>query len=263
MSVQVGGRSGRSSRGRDALKAKEHRQKVMLAGGVVVLLVVLAVEVLPMLGGGSSGAPSSVPAATPATATPTTGSSVVATSVAPASGPVVPRRINRLPAKDPFVSLVASSPAPVPAGGTGLAASSTTEPGPPVRLQHFVLKDPFVVQVGAVATTTQDGGGAASSPAPAATTAPVPAPPGVGFVVVLASIPPAQGMVPAERLVVDATRDGLANVAISQKKKTSPLVISSGPYRIQTAADQALVEALRVGYRGAYVQALHRSVQHL
>jgi hypothetical protein len=263
MGIQVGGRSSRAAHGRDALKAKEHRQKVILAGGVVVLLVVVAVEVLPMLGGGSSGTQSPAPAATPASAPPATGAQAVATSVAPSSGLVVPRRISRLPAKDPFVSLVATPAASAPTGGTGLAASPTTEPGPAIRVRHFVAKDPFVVQVGAVANSTPALGSAPATAAPAATSAPVPAPPGTGFVVVLASIPPAHGMVRAERLVVDATRDGLANVAITQKKKTSPLVISSGPYRIQTAADQALVEALRVGYKGAYVQALHRSVQHL
>ena len=124
------------------VKAKEKKQKMILAGLGVVLLIVLAIELPGMLSsGGSTAAPTTTDATTTTVATPPGGSPVPAASVAPAGAAVASSEVvfstsveklshlGFFKAKDPFESHgVGAAPAAAPTSPPAVAAPTSPPP---------------------------------------------------------------------------------------------------------------------------------------
>ncbi len=229
------------------VEAKSKRDKIILAVGGVVLLVVLAIEVPGLLSSGSSSTPPPAPA--PA-ATPSAPAAAGAGAVTPASVRAALREIARLPSKDPFKpQLLANS------ASTGGAPAIPKAPA--VRAKHFVLKDPFKVQIG------QASG---SALAPIATPPPVTPTPTThkvktssssaqsGYIVILRSL---DTKASAQQEVKKAKAQGLQGASILYSSKYTTLrrgywVVYLSTYPTVAAADAGLQEAHSHGYASAY-----------
>src|SRR5262249_36001528 len=119
--------------------AKAKRDKVILIGGSVLLVAVLAFELPKVLGGSSSSTPTPAPtaASTPA-ATPST--PALAGVPTPALVARELKTIAHLSQKNPFTPQL--SPGAVPTTNTAPLGKA-----PAVRASHFKLKDPFKAQL--------------------------------------------------------------------------------------------------------------------
>ena len=227
------------SRGRkaDAQAAKERREKIMLAVGGAVLVLLLAWQgpkTLKVLHGAS------MPATAPSATSP--GAAVHGAG----AKPVDLKRLARFAAKDVFFPQL-DAPA-----STG--PKTTTATPPAVRTSHFRAKDPFEQQLTlsdtAPAAPVQGGGGAA----PAA---------GASYIVMLASIPVSDGRSSAERAAALARKRGVDSVKIVVSSNYSTLrsgfyAVYSGPY---TSLDETLNALERVrgqGYVSSYTRRIAR-----
>ena len=227
--------------------AKSKRDKIILAVGGVVLVLVLLFELPKLMKSSGSPAP---PAPAPATGTPAP--AAASTGMVGPTAAVVRQElkaINKLPAKNPFkVQLADGAAASTP------APSTTT--GPHVRIRHFVLKNPFKVQVGAVVATAP-AAPLASPPkvTPAAKVAAKPKPhtATLGYIVILRSVDTkASAMQEAQK----AHAQGLtASVLYSSKYTTlrhGYWVVYLSEYPTQAAANAGLQQAHAHGYASAY-----------
>jgi sporulation related protein len=222
--------------GPDPRAAKEKRQKIVLAVGLVLLVGLGALQgpkTLRQLRGSQASAPA--PAATAPTAT----------SAAGPAGTEVSRAdfgaLRRFPVKDPFVVQVRS---PSPA-----AVAEVVGNPPPVRATHFVVKDPFVTQVTPIR---------GSSPAPPAAK-PVHGS-GKGYIVVLESVARADGPGDAHAALAAARKTGLkASVLDSTKYATlrsGYYAVYLGPFATVDQVLKALSSARSHGYVSAYARRL-------
>ena len=248
MAVQTStGLSARSSRLPDPVKAKERRQKLILAAGSVVLGLVLVMEVPALLKHSSSAVTASPPATVQPVqpTTTTTGTSSVAT----------PASTTRGQAHDLFAPQVGATGASGAAGSTG-SAGPVISKGPAVRSSGFVAKDLFAAQVaptssatGTTSTTTK-APGVTSSPPPSTTAA------AAGFIVVIGSIPASAAAADQTRAEVAALNAGLKHVEIISPSAASgnQYIIALGPYKTLTAANGAKTRAVAVGYAHAYTR---------
>lgn len=243
------GAVGRRKNQEKKLAAKSKRDKVILAVGGAVLLVVLVVEVLPMLSSSSSAPPAPV---TPPTTAATPSATTPLGAPTPATIHADLKEIAALPTKDPFQAQLATDTAP-----TTVASLAK---GPHVRASHFVVKNPFKVQVSA----TQ---------ASAAPIAPLAKPPHVtpaskaghkaaaktsaaslGFIVILRSL---DSKAAAAREVKKAHGQGLISAAVLYSSKYTTLrhgywVVYLSRYPSMAAANSGLQQARAHGYGSAY-----------
>ncbi|HXH97824.1 MAG TPA: hypothetical protein VNH40_11495 [Gaiellaceae bacterium] len=258
--------------------AKERRQKIMLVVGGVVLAGLLALE-LPKTLSQLRGA-SPAPAPTPATTTTASASATAAAQTASVSAAL--KTVSRYRTKDPFAPQLAPSS----------SGSDRTSPAkrPEVRTGHFVEKDPFVQQVGdttgvptpVLPATPPLVTGPAPLKKAKSTSAPTvkvqpgktkthasnPSAPHVtasvkGYVVVVASVPVARGILSAKRAALTARARGVAKANILFSARYSVLrsgfyAIYSGPYRTSAKAVQGLRLVRSSGYPTAYVRHLGR-----
>ena len=232
--------------------AKVRRQKIFIGIGGGLLLVVVGVQVLPaLLGGSGSGSSQAAVSATPAVAItrPSSGAS--------GSSPL-PRSITRLKTRDVFIPQVS-----VPANAGAATVGERLVKGPPVRLKNFVTKDLFIPQVKpptatpastAVSTPNDGQGSGTASPG---------RPAGGGYIIVLTSIPGinAASQQAAARALVAARNAGLkdvvANDSVPGTSGAKPhFTVYTGPYEYQSSAQTELVRALRNGYPHAVAQQL-------
>ena len=228
--------------------AKSKRDKMLLIGGSVVLVAVLAFEVpklMHTLGGSSSSAPA--PAVTPV-ATPGAAAAVPGV-VTPSEIRADFKQIASLPSKDPFKAQLDT-----------VASTTGTQPwgkAPAVRTSHFKSKDPFKVQLGEVE---------AAPMAPLASPVPVSSPGPVkhkssaagasshGFIVILRSL---DTKASGQSEVRKAHAHGLSTAALLFSSKYTTLrhgywVVYLDKYATAAQADAALKVARANGYTSAY-----------
>ncbi len=110
------------ARAKDARKAKERKQKIVLAVAGVLLVGLLAIQgpkFLKLMKGGSSAATAATTTSSTTVSATATASTTVQSSVAAGSDKLSSLRVFRASAKDPFVPLVSdaapAAPAPSPA----------------------------------------------------------------------------------------------------------------------------------------------------
>jgi hypothetical protein len=230
---------------------KAKREKIALAVCGVILLALVAFEgpkTLKKLHHTSAASTPAVPAA-PAGAA----ASGAATGATAAHSAPTLARIKKLPAKDPFVAQLGAS--------TGAPVQTSSVAPPAVRAAHFVAKDPFVQQLTLEQPTTS-------------TAAPV-APPASGsqqesevganghYIIVLASVPLADGKQSADRAAAAARKAGVADVRIVNSSsyptlRTGFYAVYSGPYPTLGVLQSALQKARGQGYPSAYTRRLAR-----
>ena len=145
------------------VKAKEKKQKMILAGLGAVLLVVLAIELPGMLSSG--GSPSASAAATTTTAATPSGAPAPATTAAPAGASVASSEVVFTPsveklsslgffkAKDPFDSHGAAA---APAAGSTSPAAPTSPP-PAATTESAAAKAAAAAAAAAAAGATSSG----------------------------------------------------------------------------------------------------------
>lgn len=230
--------------------AKAKRDKIILIGGSVLLVAVLAFELPKVLGGSSSSAPTPAPtvASTPAA---TAGAPAVAGVPTPALVARELKTISHLNQKNPFT----------PQLSVGAVPTTNTPPfgkAPAVRGSHFKLKDPFKAQlaVAAPAVTT------APLAQPTQTVKPVPvskpkvvaSPAPYGYIVILRSLDTkAAGLSEVKR----AHAAGLTSAGLLFSSKYTTLrhgywVVYLAKYRTWDAANAGLQAARAHGYASAY-----------
>jgi hypothetical protein len=240
--------------------AKQRREKIALGAGILIFVLLLALEgpkTLSHLHGSSASSP---PLPAPTTAQP---------KPVAAPRPVDLGAVRRYSEKDPFVPQVGSPATSV----TG--AGPTSASGPAVRASHFVSKDPFVPQVGVI--TTSAPAVVAKPTAPPVVAKPVtppavkpaaPATPAVssaqGLVVIVASIPLARGKKAADQAAAAATARGVPDVHVVVSSDYPTLragyyAVYSGTYATSTKIRQALQQVRSLGYPRAYTRRLARS----
>ena len=235
---QVAARAG--ARAFDDRAARERKQKIFLGVGVGLLALLLAWQApktLRQLRGGQAASPA--PAVQSAVADP---GSTATPAPALRSASLAP--VLRFPVRDPFVVQVGS-------GAAGAVAIKPALAGPPVRMSHFVRKDPFVAQV--VLGTPKP-----VSPPPV--TGRIAVGKG-GFIVVLASVPTSRGDGEAKRQAARAKHAGLQGVGFVESDKYATLrsgyfAVYSGTYRTVGAVLKALEAARAAGYSTAYTRSL-------
>jgi hypothetical protein len=230
------------------LAAKSKRDKIILAVGGVLLVLVLLFEIPKVMKSSGSSAP---PAPAPTVGAP----APAATSGVGVPSEAVVRKelaaIAKLPAKDPFQPQLGDSGAPV------TTPSPTT--GPRVRLHHFVLKNPFKAQVGAVSESAP----AAPLAKPPAVTPAKPkkssaqthaAATPLGYIVILRSL---DTKASALQEVKRAHGQGLLSAAVLYSSKYTTLrhgywVVYLSKYPTPAAANAGLQQAHAHGYASAY-----------
>lgn len=234
-------RYGSRNRKQSARAAKARREKIILAvgGGILVLLLVWqGPKTLKALQGTKPAPPAAVTSAT----------GVPGASAAPSAvKPVDLKQFDRFASKDPFVSQVATQ------------SAVTTKPlattPPAVRTSHFVAKDPFVQQVTLGGTTAPGApsaaGGGATSTARGS------------YIVMVASIPVSDGHDRAARAAALARKQGVAHVGIVLSSSYPTLrsgfyAVYSGPYPSLAAALTALEQVRGHGYVSAYTRRFAR-----
>ncbi len=219
---------------------KERRQKIVLAVGGGILLLLLALEGPKTLHALRGSAP--VTASAPAAPVP---SSSAPSAAAPR--PVSLKALSRFRAKDPFVSQVG----PQTSATTGIAPVRP----PAVRVSHFVAKDPFLQQLTLSGATANPGDPA---PTPGGTAA------GSGhYIVILTSIPLSDGRSSAARAARTAREGGISSVRIVDSSSYATLragyfAVYSGPYATLDRALEALGSIRGQGYDSAYTRRLAR-----
>jgi SPOR domain len=239
----VGYRSRRRRETERAAKAK--REKIVLAAGLLVLVVVLAFEApktLKVLHGGKAVKAS-------AASTPPAGG---ADSTGVRSRSLDLSALKGLAVKDPF------SPQLEEHSVTVAGPAAVTPPA--VRMSHFVPKNPFVQQLTAVAD--------AAPPTPAT---PPPAPTTDGssgrtlaagdYIVVLASVPVGDGRDLATRVAARARARGVDDVGVVDSSNYSTLrtgfyAVYSGPYPTLDRLLSTLEQVRGKGYPSAYSRRL-------
>ena len=236
----------------DAGAAKKRSQLIVIAVGGVLLVALVGYQ-LPGLLGSSSPSGTADAATTPPPAVP-----VTKTAAGTGSSSPVPAWIRVLGERDVFVPQVVVSTA----GATAASAAVTPSP-PPVRATGWVVKDPFVPQVGlptAAAPTV-------TTPTPITRhVAPVPSPQSGGYIVVLEVI--SGSAVASEKAaaheVVAAKNAGLRDVVANDAipgttRMGTHFTVYTGPYPSAAVAQPELVRALRNGYPTAHTQRLPAS----
>ena len=231
-----------------AAAAKQRRQKILVIVGAILLVLILAYEVphtLKLL----KGAPTYVPAATPTPVVPG-----AAASAARAAADL--RALRRHKPVDTFaISQVQA--------GVSAYGQVATPPG---------LRDPFAGTGGAAAPT-------ASAPTTTTTTT-TPTPqvqilpkqivigtPGPGrvashgWILILASIPTAQGRTSATATATKARKRGLNSVSILNSSNRRPLrggywVVYTGPYPSLASVNSASTHVHASGFSDAYIRQL-------
>jgi hypothetical protein len=226
----------------DKQVAKERRQKFIVAGAVLLLVIVLAFELPGIMNRGGS---------TPSTTAVAPVAPTISAPVAPAANPAVLRAVLKHPAHDPF-ALATSRP------GANTLGSVPYPPG---------LHDPFASRSTPASATT-----------PAVPVAPVTkvsqiqgkiiiGTPGKGrvaekgWIVILASIPTSRGRGTATKFMSSAHGKGLSSVSLLNSSNRRPLrggywVVYTGPYASLAAVSNASSSVHGKGYSGAYVREL-------
>jgi hypothetical protein len=264
--------AGRRGRQHDQ-RAKERRQKQILAAGTALLAVLLAIQLPRTLHRAHGASPVRAEAAPAVQVQPADASPAPS-----AARPLSARQaalVRTFDPKDPFATQQGR------AGVTNAATTQTT--GPPVRSSHFLAKDPFVQQ--------PDGGATTAGPTPAkgprvrsshflakdlfAVQRPgsgpaVKAPTRVAervrgqrYVVVLASIPVPNGHGAAAHVAGIARARGIRGAGVLSSSAYRTLrpgfyVVYGSTYPNANAALRALVAARAHGFPTAYTRPLAR-----
>ncbi len=248
MAVATGTIRRRQKNEQKKLAAKSKRDKILLVGGGVVLLAVLAIEVPSMLSSSSSA-----PSPTPPPAAVATAPSAAAVGGLPSAVAVRNdlKAIAKLPSKDPFKPQL-------DANGSVTTASQPPARAPHVRLSHFVVKDPFKIQVGAPANAAPAVPLATPPPVTSATSthkstkrqsaAPL------GYIVILRSL---DSKAAARQEVRKAHANGLTGAAILYSSRYTTLrhgywVVYLSKFSTVAAANAGLQDARAHGYGSAY-----------
>jgi ribosomal protein L7/L12 len=237
-------RRGQKQEQQQAAKAK--RDKIILAVGGAVLVLVLAFEVPSLMSGSSSSAP---PAPAESAAAPSTSAVPGAPTAAQVRSDL--KEIAALPQKDPFQAQL---------GVVGAPTTNPTLAKPPhVRNTHFVLKNPFKVQVdaaqasaGASAPLAKAPHVTAAKPAHKAAGKSSSAP--LGYIVILRSL---DSKAAARKEVKKAHGQGLVSAAVLYSSKYATLrhgywVVYLNKYPSMAAANSGLQQARAHGYASAY-----------
>jgi SPOR domain len=233
-----------------AFAAKQRRQKMLIAGGLVLLALILAYEVphtLKLMNGSSppSGAPASSEAA-PETAP--------AAPAAPVHSSAAWRALRHLPPQDPFAN-------PTPGASGTLAAVAV-----PSNLHDPFTAPPSSTSSGSSSSkpTTTTSTSSASTALPKTI---VVGSPGAGrtaktgWIVILASIPSAQGRSAADAFAKKAATRGVGKVSILNSSTARPLrggywVVYTGPFQTLTAVTNDASHLHASGYGSAYIRQL-------
>lgn len=224
--------------------AKERRQKYIVIGLAVLLVIVLAFELPHLLSGGGSSPAVSAPSATPATTptvTPATG------TAASAAQQALYRRALRQRPHDVFAGSVAPQP--------DTLGSVANPPG---------LHDPFASPSAPESNTAPPP---AKAPAPPILGTIVIGKPGAGsvavhgWIVILASIPTAHGKHAASSFATTAERGGVGTVSILNSSKRRPLrggywVVYTGPFDTLAQVNRHAGAVHARGFTTAYIRQL-------
>lgn len=253
------GRAGKRAGLEQAAKAK--RQKLILAGAGVLLVLVLVIQLPRLLGGGSS-AETAVPPPAVAVPAPVTAQ----TAPAPATSAETRAQIERIQAqytaKDPF----SARPITAGAGGAG------------VRSAPAGTRDPFALRVGSagqenVAVVEQAGvrdpfAQRAAAPPPPVAPAPPPQPTVTtsrlrGYTIILVSVPVRAGRPAAVQVAAAARSRGVAGVGVLRSSDYATLrpgyfAVYSSLFETRAEAQRAVGRARAQGYPKAYVRPLGR-----
>jgi hypothetical protein len=220
-----------------AAAAKQRRQRIIAAGLVVVLIAVLAYEVPKLLKALNGSGTSSPPVAVPPSPV-----------VLPTSSAKLLRAFRRAPASDPFVRPVQANRDPaarvvaVPAGSVDpFAAHSGSAPPTQVAAPSAaggVLPETIVIG-------TPGGNRKATH----------------GWIVILASIPTAEGKNTATSFATRARARGLSPVSVLNSSNRKPLrggywVVYTGPYGTLSAVTTRAGSVHSLGYPTAYIRQL-------
>lgn len=243
-----------SRRGRQAAAAeraaKERRQLIMVVGLAVVLVIVLAVELPGLLGrGGGGGASSTSTTPGAGTTTPTPTPTVATPSAAQTKALAAERRqVEKQKPHDVFAQ-VSVAPAPNTLGSI---------PNPPG------LHDPFASPS---APESNVAPAAPKPPAPAISGTIVIGKPGAGtvavhgWIVILASIPTAQGQASASQLQRVAGKAGFGAVSVLNSSNRKPLrggywVVYTGPFNTLGQVNANAAKVHSHGFTSAYIRQL-------
>ena len=232
--------TGSRRRKAEADRAAKQRRQVILAGVLgAVLLIVLLLELPKLLKSSSSSSSSSgVPLTSPTTTPSATSSSAKQL-----------RALLRQPPRDVFT--------PKGAGEASTLGSVSTPPG---------LHDPF-------ASPSTPAAAVAPPVKPTITRAPtlpgkiVIGTPGAGkvavtgWIVILASIPTAQGQIAATSFAAQAAKNGVGKTSVLNSSNRRPLrggfwVVYTGPYTTLTEVSSAADNVHKSGFRSAYIRQL-------
>jgi hypothetical protein len=233
--------SSRRARGAANQKAKEKRQRLIVAVAGVVLLLLLAVQLPKLLSrGGSSGSATSAEVVVPTTPTvipETTARTTKAYRAALKQAPHDVFTVRQLTAEntlgavatpaglhDPFAQPHSAQAAVAPAAQKPIAASPL--PG------TIIVGTP-----GANKITVQ------------------------GWIVILASIPTAQGAVAANSFATQARKAGFGTVSVLNSSNRKPLrggywVVYAGPYNTLGQVSSAADSIHGAGFKTAYIRQL-------
>jgi len=233
--------SSRRARGAANQQAKERRQKLMVAVGGVLLLLLLAVQLPKLLSRGgsssSSGTPAAVVPVTPAVPDTTATMATKAYRAALKQAPHDVFTVRQL-SSDNTLGAVAT-----PAG----------------------LHDPFAkphTSQAAIAPPTQKP--VAASPLPGTIIVGTPGANKVtvqGWIVILASIPTAQGATAANSFAATARKGGFGAVSVLNSSNSKPLrggywVVYTGPYNTLAQVSTAADTIHGSGFKTAYIRQL-------
>jgi hypothetical protein len=235
--------SGRAQRAAANREAKERRQKIIAAVGVVILLLLLVLELPKMLDRvkGSSSGPSTAPAAAPA-APPATAEAAAASALK------AYRAVLKQPPHDVFTQRKIVGPSTL--------GSVATPPG---------LHDPFAkpnTQQAAAAPPAQSP--VAASPLPGTIVIGTPGANKItqqGWILILASIPTAQGRAAAAAFASRAGGAGIGDVSLLNSSNRRPLrggywVVYTGPYNTLAEVSAAANHVHSSGFATAYIRQL-------
>lgn len=234
--------SSRRARGAANQQAKERRQKLMIAGLGVLLLLLLAVQLPKLLNRGGSSSSSE----TPATAVPVVPAAVPETSAVQSTNAY--RAALKQAPHDVFAVRQLSS-------DNTLGAVST-----PAGL-HDPFAKPHSAQA-AVAPPTQKP--VSASPLPGTIIVGTPGANKVtvqGWIVILASIPTAQGADAANSFAAQARKAGFGTVSVLNSSNRKPLrggywVVYTGPYNTLAEVSTFADTIHSSGFKTAYIRQL-------
>jgi hypothetical protein len=223
--------------------AKERRQKVVIAVLGAVLVIVLAVELPGLLGSSGGGSSSAPPVSTPAISAPLPASS---------GAKDTSKQLRALLRQAPHDVFAARS-------GGGSATTLGSVPVPPG------LHDPFA------SPHSPEASVAPAAPKPV-TSSPLPSTivigaPGKGrvavkgWIVILASIPTAEGESSARAFAGAAQKRAVGKVSVLNSSNRRPLrggfwVVYTGPYNTLTLVTRAAGGVHRAGFGTAYIREL-------